>query len=200
MAHIIRATTDPLKDKEKSQHFHRAMELNFSFGADCLRKLTEKYLRDKGVNLKEHLDESSVKKVIGKLHLFPDQKQILHDSNPNLHSMDITLLNILLLRTFPNQMTNNDRNYIEHINDKRTELSHSAKAELPDDSFFNEYSQIILALSKSIDRKYHQDMINSVNELRRRELVRTCCNVDRVKINNEVYMLKLVDSTPEEGT
>ncbi|XP_053381829.1 uncharacterized protein LOC128549290 [Mercenaria mercenaria] len=179
---------------EKSQHFHRAMELNLSIGSESMRELTRKYLKDKGVTLKEHLQEPTVKQILEKLRLFPDQKQILADPDPTLSSMDVSLLTIVLLNTFPGQINQGDKKSIEGLKDKRNQLSHKVKAELNDDKLFKESSQLILTISKSIDRTFNQNMVKSINELRRRELVRTCSNLDRIQINNEIYMLKLAES------
>lgn len=194
MARVIKLTTDPLKDKEKAQHFHRAMELNFTVGSECLRGLTQKYLKDKGVTLKEHLADQQVQQILQKLRLYQDQKQKLNDTDPQLISMDVTLLQILLLKTFPLQITPSDAGCIQTINQKRTQLAHLPFGRLEDDTLFKEYSQSILILSKSVGNEYNRNMVNIINDLRRRELVSTCSDMDRIRINNEVFMLKLVEA------
>jgi hypothetical protein len=185
---------------EKSHHFHRAVELNFSVGSECLRSLTQKYLRDKGVTLVQHIQEPHVRQCLGKLKLFPDQKQILNDPDPQLNAMDVSLIIILLLYTFPGQLTAADKSFVEGLREKRNELSHQPRAELNDDTLFKESCHFILQISKSIDSTYKKNVVKQINELRRRELVNTYSSLDRIHINNDVFMLKLVEgSCTEQG-
>lgn len=197
MAHVVRGAKNKLISMEKRQHFQRAIELIMSIGSDTMRDLTKTYLKAKGVTLEEHLIETHVKETLQKYkHLCAENFQIINSAHPSLDHMDISLLTVLVLHTFPRQTSADIRKHIRDLRDKRNQLAHAVKAELDDNSVFTESFQIIVGLGKVIGQgnEYAFGLMKTINELRQRELVNTRSNLERVKINNEKFVVKLVES------
>ncbi|XP_045180495.2 uncharacterized protein LOC123539788 isoform X2 [Mercenaria mercenaria] len=69
---------------------------------------------------------------------------------------------------------------------------------LEDDIPFNETSQLIIDLSKDISSEFEEEMGKRIEELKKRELVRTRSSMDVIQINNESLMVKLVETGNNE--
>jgi hypothetical protein len=186
---------------EKRQHFNRAMELNMSIGSDTMRDLIKSYLDKKGVTLKQHLNEEFVKiKVEQFKHLCTENINTLRSSDPSLDLMDVSVLTVLILNTFPTQLTKEAKRLVTALRENRNKLAHSVKAELDDAALFKESFQNIVGLAKEVTniKEYAFALIKCINELKNRELVNCCSNIERVKINNEYFLIKLVESQGSE--
>lgn len=201
MPHVVQGAKNTLVNMEKRQHFSRAMELNISIGSETMRDLISSYLDKKRVTLKQHLDEEFVKEKLEEFkHLCTENFNTLRSINPCLNQMDVSVLTVLILNTFPQQLTTETKRLVKVLREKRNNLAHSVKAELDDNSLFKETSQLIVGLAKEITSKheYAFALIKSINELRNRKLVNCCSNLERVKINNEYFVIKLVESSCTE--
>ena len=187
---------------EKRQHFHRALDLNINIGSETMRELANLYLQKKGVNLKQHVDEPCVSKTISVYKNLPQEQFLtLTSSTPSLDKMDISLLTVLLLKTFPEQISQEAKNCINELRRIRNSLAHAVKAELDDDTIFNETRQSIMSLGQEISVKrknYLLNLFNDINDIRRQEMVYSHCNLDRIKLNNEMYVIKVVEATENE--
>ncbi|XP_053381828.1 sterile alpha motif domain-containing protein 9-like [Mercenaria mercenaria] len=202
MAHVVRGAQNTLINMERRQHFQRAMELNMSIGSDTMRDLIKGYLDKKGLTLKEHLNEDFVKEKL-KLYkkLCAENFHTLCSGDPSLEQMDVSVLTVLILNTFPTQLSSDNRKRVKGLRDMRNKLAHVVKAELDDDTLFKESFQMIVGLAKEIGPKndYAFSLIKTINELRKRELVNCRSNLERVIINNEMFVIKMVESSEKDS-
>ncbi|XP_053382578.1 sterile alpha motif domain-containing protein 9-like [Mercenaria mercenaria] len=202
MAHIVKIPQYEKRNRQKTQHFYKTLDLNISTGSETMRDLANSYLQKKGVRLKQHLNEPHVKQKISDYkQLSSEQFQTIHSSSPSLDKMDISLLTVLLLHTFPEQLSPDAKKSIKGLKRTRNSLAHAVKAELDDDTIFKDTLQLIMGLANEVHSKrknYSRDLFNEINEIRLQEVVYSHCNLDRVKLNNEMYVVKLVEATDDE--
>lgn len=197
----MRGARNTLISVEKKQHFQRAIELIIGIGAETMRNLVQIYLKKKGVTLSEHLHEPFVSNELDKYqHLCTETFQVIKSTSPSLHQMDVSLLTILLLHTFPCQISSDVKRYVKELRGNRNELAHAVKAELENETLFKESAKNIVGIAKEIgaNNTYALELVKTINELRKRELVTSRGNLDIVKINNEMLVVKLVESAGKE--
>ncbi|XP_053382158.1 uncharacterized protein LOC123539661 isoform X2 [Mercenaria mercenaria] len=185
------AKVSPLTDMQKSDKYQQALSLNLDCGSDTLRKLIEKKLSDKNTSLKKYVHDQAVQTKLSQLNLFKEQKQLLNGKNPDLLTMDISLLTLVLLELFSLDMTQEDA--VKRLRKCRNTLAHSPRSQLEDDQVFNEASQHITGLSKDTTPEFEKEIKLQIKELKERKLVRTHSMLDIVRLLNESFMVKLMD-------
>lgn len=189
-----------LTDLEKSDKYQRALSLNFDCGSDTLRKLIEKILNDNGKTFKGYVKDSEIQSKIQQLKqrnvLYMEQVRMINCKDPDIECMDISLLTVMLLELFP--VTSTQKDNIKKLRKKRNELAHKPRSMLEDDVPFNEASQIIIDLAKDTRKTFEDDIGKRIEELKKRELIRTRSNMEVIQLNNESLMVKLVEAGKNE--
>lgn len=191
-----KGTVGALTDLQKSDKYQRALSLNFDCGSDALRTTIKAILDDRNTTFKKYVADSSIQSKIELLKkknvLYSEQMQLINSADPDLECMDVTLLTTLLLELFPT--TSNQKTNIKGLKKKRNELAHKPRTMLEDDIPFIKASKLILALSKDISDDFEEEISKRIEELKKRELVRTRSNMEVIILNGEALIVKLVES------
>ncbi|XP_052764200.1 sterile alpha motif domain-containing protein 9-like isoform X2 [Mya arenaria] len=87
---------------------------------------------------------------------------------------------------------------VRQLRKQRNELSHNVKGEVNGSQPFNVASQEILKISAEIGDDFKDKMLRQMHDIRNREMVRTHTNLEQIVINGEYFMVKLVESSPNE--
>lgn len=168
----------------KSLHFYRAITVNMTFGAEVLRLVAEKCLEAIGISLMKLLEDTEVQA------LFHEDDLSEMKASKTLADLDVQKLTKLLLNAL--HLNDDDCKKVNKLRLQRNKLAHSRSAELDDDSVFNESSNLVIGLAKSIGLPYVTDVTRKVREIKTRQIVQPIFSSERILLCNEYYMMQLV--------
>lgn len=184
----------------KVSMYHRTLAVNIDCGSDVIRELIKTNLLIRGTTLQAHISDVAVQNKLQQLRrqkvLKKDQIAILNATPPDLNRMDITLLSAMALEIF--SFTSTIQLNIKSLRNTRNEIIHQPRTLLEDDSLLRNSEGFIINLAGEVNSDIAEQFRKRIDDLKKKELVKTRTNLELVILHGESLMVKLVETDGTE--
>lgn len=182
-------------NQKQKRNYHRLVELNTTCAGFVLRKYLEHVVNKSGLTLQQYLERSKDLELSIE-RLSSDQRSAFEKCR--YEEFDNSLLILIIKKT----CTLDDERIekaVETLRVCRNTIAHTISGGITGNKDFNKASEAILAIAGEIGSDVQKKVSQQINEIHNTELVRTQWNLEKIQMNGEILMAKLVSDDGDAG-
>ncbi|XP_052236590.1 sterile alpha motif domain-containing protein 9-like [Dreissena polymorpha] len=183
---------------EEKNNFHRLVELHFDCCILALREFLQWELSNNGFTIQSFLKQKDMLIWVKTAKLFKEQEAVLSNPNVTYDMLDITLATRLIIEKCRPQ----DASILKAVKDlrkSRNNIVHTTDAKIQGTAQFNEACNAIFTIAAVLSAKMKQTIKCKISAIQNKEIVKTCTNMEKIMLNGEYFMIKLVESSDVES-